>query len=914
VTSDDAVKRNRWYDAPPSQTENGCVARVKINANRSLAAWLKPVILALFCIVLPIAAQAQSTLVFPKLVTPLELPNEGIAIANSGPTAATVTFTLYSNGGTAAATSTQTIPAGGQLARLLVEIFPSAATPGWVLATSSTPYLFGFWLFGDFYTYLDGGEAAPTASDLIFPLVTGSTQINVANSRSAATAVTLLGIRSDGSSAASVTHTIAGFGVLQAQVSDLFPGVDPTQIMYVRAIGSWGETGAPALAGTAVIQGYLIPTETAVLNAVDSTSTLATLNFPHAVSGPLGSFNYVTSIGVTNLISSAQNVTLTFIPETGAPITVVRPLPGNGALRDTAQNIFSLPAGFQNGWVTIAGPGPITGFVVYAETTSGQLTSVPVQATSQTSLSFAHIAGQPPWYTGVALLNATGPDASVEVTARTPDGTQIGSKSTFTLPAGQKVARVLSEWIPETLTQNGGFVSVRTTNNVPLYGIELFGLIGSTAPNLILADVASGIAIDCARPTSGPTTHTGSVNTETWTADKSPHIISSDITINGTVTIEACAEVLLGNQVTVGVSATGKIIASGLPTKPIHIGSSVAGKAFSQIRTFGGGTLHLSYVTIDGGGDPQNTLPYLTGTLDLQGADQTLPSQPTLYVDHVNVRDSKSNGIVLRDGAGFAPGSTNLTVTGSLQFPVSIWSRAVGGLPTGKYTGNSTDEILLPGTASYERVSESTTMHDRGVPYRVGHPTSFGILQVDALPSINTPTVLTIEPGVVLRFKKGGMMTVTSGVGTSPALGSLVAIGTPDKPVIFTSAEPVPAAGDWLGIWYGQLPSATNRTNYARIEYAGGASSSGSDACNVPPIGKQNDAAIRIFGVPAQGQFVTNTTIASSATHGIDRGWRNDFKPSFLPTNTFISIGRCTETYPRDTSGACPMTPPCPVP
>jgi hypothetical protein len=105
-----------------------------------------------------------------------------------------------------------------------------------------------------------------------------------------------------------------------------------------------------------------------------------------------------------------------------------------------------------------------------------------------------------------------------------------------------------------------------------------------------------------------------------------------------------------------------------------------------------------------------------------------------------------------------------------------------------------------------------------------------------------------------------------------------------------------------------------NKIDFARIEYAGGASSSGSDACNVPPLGKQNDAAIRIFGVPAQGQFVTNTTIVFSAAHGIDRGWRNDFKPSFLPTNTFQSIARCTETYPRDTTGLCPMSPPCPTP
>ena len=100
----------------------------------------------------------------------------------------------------------------------------------------------------------------------------------------------------------------------------------------------------------------------------------------------------------------------------------------------------------------------------------------------------------------------------------------------------------------------------------------------------------------------------------------------------------------------------------------------------------------------------------------------------------------------------------------------------------------------------------------------------------------------------------------------------------------------------------------TNKIDYARVEYAGGASSSGSDACNTPGT---NDAAIRIFGLPS-GAFVTNTTIAYSAGHGIDRGWRDDAKPDFLATNTFTDIAICKQTYPRDTNGACPTPVPCP--
>jgi hypothetical protein len=150
-------------------------------------------------------------------------------------------------------------------------------------------------------------------------------------------------------------------------------------------------------------------------------------------------------------------------------------------------------------------------------------------------------------------------------------------------------------------------------------------------------------------------------------------------------------------------------------------------------------------------------------------------------------------------------------------------------------------------------------------------------------------------------MRKDGVIHVQRGTGDSPARGALVANGTADEPIVFTSAEASPAAGDWYGIWFGQVPAAGNRVTHARVEYAGGNSGSGSSACNPG----YNDAAIRIFGVPG-GAFVTNTTIAHSAGHGIDRGWASDQKPSFVPTNTFESVAGCRESHPRDSNGACP--------
>jgi hypothetical protein len=59
------------------------------------------------------------------------------------------------------------------------------------------------------------------------------------------------------------------------------------------------------------------------------------------------------------------------------------------------------------------------------------------------------------------------------VYAMTPDGSLIG-KTSITIDAGQKIAKVIHELIPEARGVNGGFIFVRSSNNVPLFGIELF--------------------------------------------------------------------------------------------------------------------------------------------------------------------------------------------------------------------------------------------------------------------------------------------------------------------------------------------------------------------------------------------------------------------------------------------------------
>ena len=105
--------------------------------------------------------------------------------------------------------------------------------------------------------------------------------------------------------------------------------------------------------------------------------------------------------------------------------------------------------------------------------------------------------------------------------------------------------------------------------------------------------------------------------------------------------------------------------------------------------------------------------------------------------------------------------------------------------------------------------------------------------------------VLTILPGTILKFAEGASMVI-DGQNTE-----LIAIGEPDKPIIFTSASVNPQAGDWVGIRFTNKINVNSIMKYCVIQYAGSNTSFGSVSLN--------DASLSI----------ENSAILDSKTHGI---------------------------------------------
>jgi hypothetical protein len=397
---------------------------------------------------------------------------------------------------------------------------------------------------------------------------------------------------------------------------------------------------------------------------------------------------------------------------------------------------------------------------------------------------------------------------------------------------------------------------------------------------------------ECPVTTSGPTVHSKSeiVGNEVWTAANSPHVVEYDINIRSgaKLTIEPCAvvQVKAGRGIRVAYPLTpntGELVAEGTEKKPIKI-VGFEGATWDRIYVNAPGKASLKYVNIENG-----KLVYF--------GDGTLPSKKDVLVDHVTIKKGMAK---LDRGAAFAPGSTQLSISGSDNFPIEIGEQAINTLPDGNYKGNKVDEILIePETVnSAGGLQEDATMHERGVPYRIG--TSPGLDNLRITGTKDKTVTLTIEPGVTVKFLKGSAFKVEHYTGEWAAPALLVAVGTKEKPITFTSAEATPRAGDWMGLWFGGIARAENKLENVRIEYTGANCGCILLTCNSLV---EYEGAV-IFSQPPAAAFIKNSVIAHGTGHGIVHGYDGP-GPDFAPSNTFEDLKGCTQTLPR--MPTCPM-------
>lgn len=418
------------------------------------------------------------------------------------------------------------------------------------------------------------------------------------------------------------------------------------------------------------------------------------------------------------------------------------------------------------------------------------------------------------------------------------------------------------------------------------------------------------------------TEHAGAVAAnEVW--GPGLHIVTDDVEVGAgaLLTLQGCAVVRLAPDASIVVDdeAVG-FVADGKPTRRILLERRDADAPWGAVHAAAPATLRLSHTTLRGGGSslPPADANFAGATL----AVRSFGSAPVdlLFVEDVVVEGSRGLGVFLQ-GAGFVTGSRELTVRGASTHPVYVGAGFATNLPTGQYVDNGVDAFLLQlvGAAVYDNdapILHDATLPARGLPYQVGPANTGADIVVGDGRDDSPSALLRIEAGVELRFRRsdvalGRVLVNGKGSGATAApQGALVVAGTPEAPVVFTSMEPTPAAGDWQGLYFATAVDDRSRIEHASVRYAGGESlTTGVCKAAVGASHPDADCAVVFFtAAPPPSAFVTGTSIEDGAGCGVYRGWPVA-DVDFTAGNTFENLKGCTQSNVPDASNGCDTGP-----
>ena len=493
----------------------------------------------------------------------------------------------------------------------------------------------------------------------------------------------------------------------------------------------------------------------------------------------------------------------------------------------------------------------------------------------------------------------------------------INSGGTSTLAASVSANASCATGVNWSVTPTGGTLSPSGTTETftattpGTYTITATSIADPTKSGTATVTVTAP-AVACGQPNGTVVTHPANVAaSESWAGNGVTHRVPASISITGnaTVTIEPFAIVALGQGVSITVRDNARLVSAGTSgTSFVVFRRDNASQPWGALRGFTPTSLiDLTWTRLEGGGafgglnDP---------TIAVIGTAYGSPPVPVLRTDNVVIQGSRGVRIHLDVNAAFTADSRQLQITGSAGRPVHTTMMSLGSLPTGTYTGNATDEILIHGPGA--NVFADMTVEELGVPVRI----PFGSMYIGPAPPATAPVTLTLRPGVNFRFPRvggqaGARMTFGSN-GNAPnnLVGVLNAIGTAAKPIIFTSGETNPAPGDWVGIWLNTANGS--RLDHVEINYAGAPTGIQSNNCRL--ANTEDQAALFVGSFSDQyvppGNLITNSRITFSAYYGINAMWlaATPNAPDLTATNLFQNNARCRQTFNGLLPpGVCPM-------
>ena len=296
---------------------------------------------------------------------------------------------------------------------------------------------------------------------------------------------------------------------------------------------------------------------------------------------------------------------------------------------------------------------------------------------------------------------------------------------------------------------------------------------------------------------------------ETWLALSVPYIIDGTVNIKSSsgsvLRIDAGAVISFTESsemdVAYGSGEYGTLVAKGTESNRVYFTSAAASKDkgdWDGIWLYDGSNgCEFEYCTFEyAGGYSVNY-----GMVEIRGSDVAFTN--CLF------QQSETFGISLDNEAGFSSFANN-TFTDNNDHAVSVYASQANTIGTGNdfITGNR--GVLVKANT----IEQDATWNRLNCPYFID-----GNMAVAS----SSGATWTIEPGTIIKFTENSEVEIAYGSGN---YGKIIAIGTAAEPIIFTSASPSPANGDWDGFWFYEGTSTGTEFNHCSISYAGGWSSS----------------------------------------------------------------------------------------
>jgi hypothetical protein len=260
---------------------------------------------------------------------------------------------------------------------------------------------------------------------------------------------------------------------------------------------------------------------------------------------------------------------------------------------------------------------------------------------------------------------------------------------------------------------------------------------------------------------------------------------------NGTLTIEPGTVIRFADGGVLNINERASLQAVGTAQQRIRFEGAAPVKGYAYGVSIGSGSLETTIAYAD--------FAYLGG-----------------------VTPYRESGAALRGIGGGGLRLNNITVTGSNDYGLDLSDLPLLEFSQNTFADNANTSLKV--TASQVALLDEASDYDTAISV-------LGLFDSDRLgenvtwKSLNAPylieeslyvegTELTLAPGVAMLFDKGKSLAVRDG-------GTLTAVGSPDKPIIFAGLSESP--GYWDGISFSSA-SPDSRLEYSIVAYAGGGS------------------------------------------------------------------------------------------